>query len=438
MDKPQKIVRLEASNIKRLKAVRITPEGTAVVIGGKNEQGKSSVLDTICMVLGGAKFVPEMPIRSGQSRAHGIVELDDLIVTRKFSASGSSLEVTLKDGTPMKSPQAILDKLIGKLSFDPLEFSRMAEKESLKAAEVLRHLVGLDFTELNKKREKAYADRTAANRKVSELSGQIIGTPLYDDAPKEEIVVQDLTAQLDAANAKNRSNAQERTRVTAAQTEVDNANSAVALVKHDIAGYESQIDELRRKIATSQADLTVKESVVKEKEKALVIVQDAVALLQDLDTESITQKINAADSMNVKVRNNKMRADLVTKKTEAQKQSDDLSAQIDQIDNEKARQMKEAKFPIPEISFNDVGVLLNGLPFAQGSTAGRIRASMAIGLALNPTLRVVMIREGSLLDEDSLKAVIEMAEANNAQVWIERVGKGGEVSVVIEDGEVEV
>ena len=57
------IVELRAENVKRLSAVTIRPTGPVVEITGKNEAGKSSVLDSIWMALGGA----EVPVQAIQA-----------------------------------------------------------------------------------------------------------------------------------------------------------------------------------------------------------------------------------------------------------------------------------------------------------------------------------------------------------------------------------
>ena len=78
-----KIVELQAENVKRLKAVEITPDGTMQVIGGRNAQGKSSVLDAIWLALGGGKASKEtpLPIRDGEDKASVRLDLGDLVVT---------------------------------------------------------------------------------------------------------------------------------------------------------------------------------------------------------------------------------------------------------------------------------------------------------------------------------------------------------------------
>lgn len=121
-----KILRLEAENIKKLKVVAINPNGNVVQITGPNGSGKSSVLDSIYYALAGAKDIPSQPIRRGQLKAHVTLELGEITVTRKFSKdTGTSLVMEAKNGARFPTPQRLLDDMLGKLTFDPLEFSRM-------------------------------------------------------------------------------------------------------------------------------------------------------------------------------------------------------------------------------------------------------------------------------------------------------------------------
>ena len=137
------ILQLTAENVKRLHAVDIKPDGSLVIIGGRNAQGKSSVLDSIEFALGGDPSA-KMPVRRGEANARVVVNLGEIVVKRTFTAAGgTSLVVTNADGQKQSSPQTILDKLTGALTFDPLAFSR---QKPAAQAETLRALVGLDFT----------------------------------------------------------------------------------------------------------------------------------------------------------------------------------------------------------------------------------------------------------------------------------------------------
>jgi recombinational DNA repair ATPase RecF len=132
MRNDMRIIQLTAENFKRLRAVQIKPDGNIVQITGRNAQGKTSCLDAISTVLGGAGQTCRAPIRKGQEKAKIICDLGDLTVTRTFTATGGgTLTVANKEGARFTSPQAVLDKLVGRLSFDPLAFSRMDSNHQL-------------------------------------------------------------------------------------------------------------------------------------------------------------------------------------------------------------------------------------------------------------------------------------------------------------------
>lgn len=160
-----KIIQLNSENFKFIKAVEIKPDANFQIISGRNEQGKSSVLDSIWAAIEGRTALKDTdkPIRNGEEKAFITVDLGELIVTRKFTTNGTTLEVKTKDGAKYSSPQKILDALVGKLSFDPLQFSYMDAKDQVKT---LQELIGFDPSELDNKYAEIFEQRTEVNREV--------------------------------------------------------------------------------------------------------------------------------------------------------------------------------------------------------------------------------------------------------------------------------
>jgi len=172
---------LKAENIKKLVAVEITPSGSVIRITGKNASGKTSVLDSIFWALGGMKGIQAQPIRKGQTRAKVEIDLGEMTVKRIFNEGGTtSLTIENKDGLSFKSPQTMLDGLLGKLSFDPLAFMNL---EPRKQFETLRQLTGVDFSKLDGLRQRTYDERAATNRDVKRLEVQVEGMNVQADAP---------------------------------------------------------------------------------------------------------------------------------------------------------------------------------------------------------------------------------------------------------------
>jgi len=413
-----KIISLTSENIKRISVVEIHPDGSLVIIGGRNEQGKTSVLDSIEYCLGGTDSVPSMPIRKGEDKARIVADLGDLTVTRTFTQKGSKLVVANKDGSMHRTPQAILDSLTGRLSFDPLEFSRMKPDQQVAT---LKSLVGLDFGGLDREREKTYSDRTVVNREVKALQVKIEGIP-KQDVPEEEISIAELAKEQERRISKNSSNAVARNLHQKLGNDISRNKKELELLKQDLEGLQKTILDRNMVLATLETQWA------KESEILPTVI--------DEDIDSIRTAITQAEKTNVAVRSNKKREELVGMFELKTIEVDALSQKIDEIDTEKASQLGSAKFPIPELGFTENGVIYKDIPFDQCSSAEKLRVSLSIGIALNPKLKVLLVRDGSLLDQDSLKLITEMIEKSDHQLWLEKVSEGKECSIIIEDGKV--
>lgn len=470
-----KIVSLKAENVKRLKAVEIHPDGSLVVVGGRNAQGKTSVLDSITMALGGAAAFCERPLRDGAEHGEIVVDLGDLVVRRSFDAKGGTkLVVRGKDGNTKTSPQTLLDALAGRMSFDPLTFSRMDRKKQL---ETLKELVGLDLSDLEARHRTLFEERTTVGRDGQAVKARLEAMPHHPDVPAEELSVLDLSAELEAAldNNRKRASAIERSARASAQAitlrtdatalaagsivtnEIQNAAKALAQNDRETALAKAEIERLEDALAMVKAkhedlvksrayldnevDRVRAKAVAEKNEAALAAAKEhseaeaLVAALPEIPAQPIRDRIANIETINRKVRENRNHADQQRTIDKARIRWDELTLALEELDKQKKARLAAAKFPVAGLSFDESGVLFNGVPFAQASSAEQLRVSVAMGLALNPTLRVVLIRDGSLLDDDGLRLVAEMAAEKDAQVWVERVSDDGEgCSVVIEDG----
>lgn len=403
------IVELRAENVKRIKAVAIRPGGDPlVVVGGQNGQGKSSVLDSIMYALAGGKSLPERPVRDGQSEAEIILDLGEIVVTRFFGDDGkTSVKVQSKDGASFSSPQTMLDGLIGKLSFDPLAFTRLDAK---KQVEQLKQVVGLDFTEIDGKRLTKYEQRTLAGAEVKRIKAQIQGMPTPAITTSESVNVADLLSTLRAAEA-----------------------------------METQKERLARNVDTAKMALTNAESALRkaqaDRDAAVDALAEAEAGLRGYcppadSSDTIRAQLAGAEQHNESVRQAKALKAASESLVEAERKFHLLDIEINQIDADKKAKLEAAKFPVEGLSFTDGGLTFNGKPFAQASQAEQLKVAVAMGAALNSKARIILMRDGSLLDDSSLADLRRIAETHDMQVWVERVGKGKEVTVLIEDGSV--
>lgn len=420
-----KIVKLTAENIKKLRAVEIVPQGNLVKISGKNEQGKTTVLDSIFWALGGTKAIQEEPIRQGETKASIRLELDDLVVTRTFTPGNSYLKVENKEGTSFKSPQAMLDKLVGKLSFDPLAFAQ-ADAKTQRA--LLLQVTGFTVDEdrlhaiagtvedgetaldiLNATYKAVFDARTLINRQLDQAKGALSTMDRVE--PTEPVSVADLMAQYRTAQEQER-------RATEHEREQVVLMDAVTEWEETIEDLEAQLVEARQKLARAQ---------------------DALAAWRPWphpDLAGIEDALSSAESINAQAqayRSYQDRAEVVTR---LQADADLYTKQLEAIKAYERELIAQAKFPIEGLGFANGGVIYRGVPFSQASSAQKLQVSLAVAMALNPTLRVIRIDNASLLDSEHLAVIERMAREKDYQIWAEIIDESGHVGVYIEEGEV--
>lgn len=401
-----KILSLKAENVQKIKVVEIRPDGNLVVIGGKNAQGKTSVLDAIEQAFAGKRALKDKPVREGADYSETEIELDgDFIVRRKTHKDGrSELAVHDKHGGKYSSPQKLLDSFSAKFTFDPLRFKSLDSKAQ---ADLLKELLGLNFDALDAKRKAAYDERTEVNREIKNLEGHLSQLQTDPSVGLELVSAAELVKEFEQLNQHFADKQGIENRIEYHVQQGKEKAATIERLKQEIEQHVSEIKNLQTELNGYQAD-------------------DQRAELQ--------QRITDIDVVNDKVRAN-LQAKKLTESLSAENQrAHALSQTIDKIDAEKVRLLAEANMPVEGLSVDENSVSYNGVPFSQCSAAEQLRVSVAMGIALNPKLKVLLVRDASLLDEDNLALVANMAAQHDCQVWLERVGEGEEVSVVLEDG----
>lgn len=402
-----KIINLYAENLKRLTAVEISPDGNLVQITGKNGQGKTSVLDAIWWALDGVKNVQAKPIRDGEEKAVVRLDMGEVKVTRRFTAQedGSyttSITVENAEGARFSSPQSMLDKMLGELTFDPLAFMRMKDRDQVLA---MRSLVpDFDFEQAEASIKAAFDMRTDHNRtaKDSRSAAAQLASELPDEIP-ERVSFSEVSKELSDALEKNAAIAEETER----QSDFENERTKVAL----------EIKRLNEKLA-----------------KLDEMIEDFDPISDPIDIEAIRSKMNMAEQNNLIAEKAERRDFLLEQAKEAEQQSEALTRDIDLIKAEAQEAIAGADMPIDGLSIDQGVVHLQGIPFAQASDAQQLQASIGIAMALNPKLKVIRVRDGSLLDDDAMTTLTEMADKHDYQIWIERVDSSGTIGFVMEDG----
>jgi recombinational DNA repair ATPase RecF len=372
-----------------------------VIIGGRNAAGKSSVLDAIMYALAGKRALPAEPIRKGEKKAEITVELDEIVIKRVMTEKSDRLEVSTREGAKFSSPQALLDKLTNALSFDPLAFARLGETPAgqRQQADILRQMTGLDTTEIDQRRKELYDERTNANKDAKAAESRLVALQWHADAPDREVSIGD------------------------AATRLQNA------LKHNAECEKKQgaAKEAARKVERLQKELS--EALEEAQNTAQVAAQ-----FQVIDTASLQEQIRNADAINAKVRANEQYKAVGSLLDGAKGEADRLAEEIELLDAGKAKMLTEVKMPAPGLAIDDSGISLNGIPLAQCSSAEQLKVSVAVGLAQNPELKIMLCRDGNCLDKDNLNLLREIAEKTDSQIWLERIAEDGRCSVVIEDG----
>lgn len=426
---PLRIINLQAENIKRLVAVNITPDGNVVEITGRNGAGKSSVLDCIWWALEGATGITSKPIRKGQKAGKIRLDMGEYIVERTFTLRDdetytTSIKVMSPDGGSHSSPQKMVDGWLGELSLDPLEFARKKPAEQFDA---LKSMVpGYDFDAMARLDKADYDKRTDVNRRAKEKLAQVNAIPIPATVPEAKIDEAAIVAEIGSVGEFNaaidlRADRREqagkevetlKAKASDARAEVDQLRKHIDQLESEATGYDVERAALEKKLAAAPP-LDVKKDVA-ELQTKLAKAKETNALVDALARRETLQK--EADTLG--------------------KESAALTEAMEARATAKQAAIAEAKLPVEGLELGDGHILLNGQPFDQASDAERLRTSIAIAMAENPRLMVFRIRDGSLLDENGMKLVAEMAEARGAQVWIERVDTSGKVGFVLEDGHV--
>jgi DNA repair exonuclease SbcCD ATPase subunit len=398
-------------------------DGGTVEICGRNGAGKSSILKAIEFALRGATAAPDVPVRAGAKKADVQLLLapdpDDMVgseqtvlIKRTVDENGTHLYLTDRAGRklPGTKPQAFLDRFWNAVAIDAAEFARQDEK---KQAATLRQLTGLDTSALDAERQQFYADRTEVHRAIKLQEARLgdYGNP----PPTDRVSITDLAKQLSNANAHNLAVERHERTIRLAETTIQNRVEKIESLIRETESVRSDLAQLRDKLA----DLEGARSKPIATDPLIACIQNA-------------ERINTAATLygEWKSADEALRAN--------RSHAEQLTASIDQIDQERRDMLAAIEFPVEGLSIDETGaVTFNGLPFSQASTAEQLRVGLAIAAALKPGLKLAVIRDGSLLDANSMAMVDDWAEANGYHVLIERVADSlGGPGIVIEEGRV--
>lgn len=408
-----KLTLFETANFKRLKAIRLEPnEKGLTIIGGKNAQGKTSVLDGIAFALGGAKYQPTNMKREG-SVGDMLLHLETdngLIIERK--GKNGSLSVTDKEGK--RGGQALLNAFISELSIDLPKFHNA--KSSEKAKMLLQSLgIEEELQKIEREEKAAYDKRTLVGQDRDRKRKHAEEMPYYDDMPDEEKSVNDLVKEQQAVLARNGIKEEH---------------------KRNLTSLERQLEDVRRQIKSYEESLA---SFRATEKKIAASVEDAKG--EDFTLESTAEleaQIANFEETNRKIRANADRQAVLADADLMSDQYDSLTDEIEKIRAKRLALLTGAKFPLDGLSVENGELLLNGKAWDCMSGAHQLIVDCAIASKLNPECKFVLLDKLEQLDLDTLFEFDKWLQERDLQCIATRVSTGYECSMIIEDGEAEI
>lgn len=399
-----KINTLEIENVKRIKAVQFEPTKNGLtVIGGRNRQGKTSVLDSIAWALGGEKYRPSQPKREGSfAEPHLKLTLDNGIVVERGGKNGS-LKVT--DSTGKKGGQQLLNSFVEQFALDLPRFMNQSAKD--KAATLLRIIgVGDKLGELERTEKELYDRRTAIGRIADQKEKYAKEMPVYAGVPAEPVSAGELIKQQQEILARNGENQRKRDQREYYAQQLELAKSAYEQAKMRFEAAENNF-----KLANLEA-------------------QD----LEDESTAELERNIAEIDELNAKIRANLDREHAEIDAEDYRSQYSHLTEQIADARQAKTDLLKGADLPLEGLSVEEGELLYKGCKWDGMSGAEQLVVATSIVRRLNPDCGFVLLDKLEQMDAETLADFGKWLEEQGLQAIATRVSTGGECSIIIEDG----
>lgn len=405
------ITALEAENVKRIKAVALTPAPTGLtLVGGNNNQGKTSVLDALAWALGGDRFRPNAAQRDGAvAPAHLKVTLSNgVIVERK----GKNSTLTVTDPTGRRSGQQLLNAFIEPLALDLPRFMEASDKEK---ADILLRIIGIG-TELHVRDleiKSLYDKRTFTGQLAQQKKHFAEELIYYSEAPEEPVSASDLIHQQQEILARNGENQRKRNQLV-------QLTDLLERQKKVVADLEFQLSTEKQRLTTMQADVK--------------IAQTSAENLQDESTAELEASIRSIEETNQKVRANLEKARAEDEAAQYASDYDKLTEAITQKRADRMALLNGADLPLPELSVEDGALTYKGKHWRDMSGSDQLRVAAAIVRRLNPDCGFVLLDKLEQMDMTTLTEFGRWLEAEHLQAIATRVSTGSECQIIIEDG----
>lgn len=413
-----KITALEAENVKRIKAVAFAPSPTGLtLVGGNNNQGKTSVLDALAWALGGERFRPDAAQRDGAiAPAHLKVTLSNGVVVER---KGKNASLTVTDPTGRRSGQQLLNAFVEPLALDLPRFMDASDKEK---ADILLRIIGvgseLQVKDLEIKGlydKRTFTGQLAAQKK--HFAEEMIS---YPEAPDEPVSASELIHQQQDILARNGENQRLRAQYAELEQQVQQCVDELKRTRERIATLQQLADELDAKHT----------KLFNQRETA----RKTVSQLQDESTAELEASIRDIEETNRKVRANLEKSRAEDEAAQYASEYDKLTGQIEDKRAERMALLNGADLPLPGLSVEDGVLTYNGKRWRDMSGSDQLRVAAAIVRRLNPDCGFVLLDKLEQMDMTTLTEFSRWLEAEHLQAIATRVSTGSECQIIIEDG----
>ena len=414
MNDPVKILSLEAENVKRVRAVKVEPTAAGLtIIGGDNNQGKTSVLDALAWALGGDRFRPSQAAREGSAVPPYLkVALSDgIIVERK----GKNSALTVTDPSGKKAGQQLLNAFIEPLALDLPKFMQASDREK---ADTLLQIIGVgeQLTALEHKEQELYNQRHAIGQIADQKAKYAKEQTFWPDAPKDLISASDLIAQQQDILARNGENQRKR--------------AMVEIIARQVETLQAKVSDLAMQMNTAQEELAAKSADLETARKS-------AEQLHDESTEELERSIRDIETINAKVRDNLNREKAEEDARGYREQYDALTAELEKTRQAKRDLLSGAHLPLPGLGVEDGALTYQGQRWDNMSGSDQLRVATAIVRCLKPQCGFVLLDKLEQMDLTTLREFGAWLESEGLQAIATRVSTGGECSIIIEDGYVQ-
>lgn len=406
-----KINQLELENVKRIKAVALAPSETGLtIIGGRNGQGKTSVLDAIAWALGGEKYRPSQAQRMGSVLPpHLKLTLSNGLTVERGGKNGA---LKVLDPSGRKGGQQILNEFVEQLALDLPKFLQASEKEK---AEILLQVIGVgeQLTELDRQASEIYNRRHAIGQIADQKTKFAREMPDWPGVPEEPVSAGDLIRQQQEILARNGENQRKRTEARRISEEYNRQYGKVKALETELAEARARLDQLTKDLDTAQK---------------------SAADLQDESTAELEENIRSIEEINVKVRANLDKAKAEEDAQACRDQYDSLTRELESVRAQRQDLLRGAALPLEGLSVDDGRLTYQGKNWDSMSGSDQLKAATAIVRAVNPRCGFVLLDKLEQMDLDTLRDFGAWLDGEGLQVIATRVSTGGECSVIIEDG----